>query len=212
MRLYDPVHGRVLIDGHDIRSFSVATLRSQISVVLQDSLLFAASVWENIGYGAPAATREEIEKAACLASAHEFIQTLPQGYDTVLGERGVTLSLGQRQRIAIARAAVRQSPILLLDEPTNGLDEENEAAVIEALEKLACGRTTFLITHDLRFASRADRIFYLDRGTLLEDGSPEELLVGQGRYAKLYQLQAGTRDIQPRHMEAAPLTWRASSF
>ena len=212
LRLYDPVHGRVLIDGHDIRSLTVATLRSQISVVLQDSLLFAASVWENIGYGAPAATREEIEKAARLASAHEFIQALPQGYDTVLGERGVTLSLGQRQRIAIARAAVRQSPILLLDEPTNGLDEENEAAVIEALEKLACGRTTFLITHDLRFASRADRIFYLDRGTLLEDGSPEELLVAQGRYAKLYRLQAGTRDIQPRHIEADRLIGRASSF
>ena len=212
LRLYDPVHGRVLIDGHDIRSFSVATLRSQISVVLQDSLLFAASVWENIGYGAPAATREEIEKAARLASAHEFIQALPQGYDTVLGERGVTLSLGQRQRIAIARAAVRQSPILLLDEPTNGLDEENEAAVIEALEKLACGRTTFLITHDLRFASRADRIFYLDRGTLLEDGSPDELIVAQGRYAKLYRLQAGTRDIHPRHIEPDPLTWRAGSF
>jgi ATP-binding cassette, subfamily B, bacterial len=115
----------------------------------------------------------------------------------VLGERGVTLSLGQRQRIAIARAAVRQSPILLLDEPTTGLDEENEAAVIEALEKLAVGRTSFLITHDLRFASRADRIFYLDGGTLIEDGSPEELLIAQGRYATLYRLQAGPSKPQP---------------
>jgi len=198
LRLYDPVHGRVIIDDQDIRSFTLATLRSQISVVLQDGLLFAASVWENIGYGAARPSREEIVSAARLANAHEFIQALPQGYDTVLGERGVTLSLGQRQRIAIARAAVRQSPILLLDEPTTGLDEENEAAVIEALEKLAIGRTTFLITHDLRFASRADRIFYLDGGTLVEDGSPEELLVAQGRYATLYRLQAGPSDTQPR--------------
>jgi ATP-binding cassette, subfamily B, bacterial len=191
LRLYDPVHGRVLIDGDDIRSFTLATLRAQISMVLQDSLLFAASVRENIGYGAASPGRDEIEAAARLANAHEFIQALPQAYDTVLGERGVTLSQGQRQRIAIARAAVRQSPILILDEPTTGLDEENEAAVIEALEKVAEGRTTFLITHDLRFAARANRIFYLNDGTLVEDGSPAHLFVGDGHYAKLYRLQTG---------------------
>jgi ATP-binding cassette, subfamily B, bacterial len=185
VRLYDPVQGRVLIDGHAIRDFTLGSLRSQISVVLQDSLLFAASVWENIGYGVQNAEKEQIEAAARLANAHTFIQALTDGYDTVLGERGATLSHGQRQRIAIARAAVRRSPILLLDEPTTGLDEENEMAVIEALEKLAEGRTTFLVTHNLRLAARADRIFYLDDGRLLEDGSPAELLVSEGRYATL---------------------------
>jgi ATP-binding cassette subfamily B protein len=200
LRLYDPVHGRVLIDGEDIRSFTLPTLRAQISVVLQDSLLFAASVWENIGYGAANAGREEIEAAARVANAHEFIQALPQGYDTVLGERGVTLSQGQRQRIAIARAAVRRSPILILDEPTTGLDEENEAAVIEALEKVAAGRTTFLITHDLRFAARAERIFYFKEGTLVEDGAPADLLVGDGHYAKWYRLQ--TNPLAPTARDA----------
>lgn len=172
LRLYDPVHGRVLIDGQDIRTFSLGSLRSQISVVLQDSLLFAASVWDNIGYGATNVGQEQIEAAARLANAHDFISALPQGYDSILGERGVTLSHGQRQRIAIARAAVRQSPILIFDEPTTGLDGENQAAVIEALEKLATGRTTFLITHDLRLANRADRILSLEGGRVREQGSP----------------------------------------
>jgi ATP-binding cassette subfamily B protein len=190
VRLYDPVQGRVLMDGQDLRDFTLASLRSQISIVLQDSLLFAASVWENIAYGVQTADKHEIEAAARLANAHQFIQNMPQGYDTVLGERGVTLSHGQRQRIAIARAAIRRSPILLLDEPTTGLDEENEASVVRALEKLAQGRTTFLITHDLRLAARADRIFYLDEGKLAEDGSPAELLVSEGRYATLLRAQA----------------------
>src|SRR5205807_5751316 len=120
------------------------------------TLLFAASVWENIAYGARDAPRAEIEAAARLANAHEFIQALPQGYDTILGERGVTLSGGQRQRIALARAAIRKAPILILDEPTTGLDMENERAVLDALERLARGRTTFYIVHDLQLAARAD--------------------------------------------------------
>jgi ATP-binding cassette, subfamily B, bacterial len=190
LRLYEPVQGRVLFDNQPIRDFTVASLRSQISVVLQDSLLFAASVWDNIAYGVEQSDKEQLEAAARLANAHGFIQDLPQGYDTVLGERGVTLSHGQRQRIAIARAAVRRSPILILDEPTAGLDEANESAVIDALEKLAEGRTTFLITHDLRLAARSDRLFYLDDGRLLEDGSPSELLLSKGRYAALFQVQA----------------------
>src|SRR5262249_41935452 len=118
LRLYDPCEGRVVLDGRDVRDYTLASLRAQISVVLQDSILFAASVWDNIAYGAPGATREEIEAAARLANAHDFIQALPKGYDTILGERGVTLSHGQRQRIAIARAAVRKAPLLILDEPT----------------------------------------------------------------------------------------------
>jgi ATP-binding cassette, subfamily B, bacterial len=190
LRLYDPTAGRVLIDGQDARSFTLASLRAQVSVVLQDGLLFAASVRDNIAYASPGATAEEVEAAARLASADGFIRALPQGYDTVLGERGVTLSHGQRQRLAIARAAVRKAPLLVLDEPTTGLDEENERAVVEALGRLARGRTSFVVTHDLGLASRADLILYLDRGGVAERGTHDELMALDGRYAALYRLQA----------------------
>jgi ATP-binding cassette subfamily B protein len=190
LRLYDPSEGRILIDGRDVREYTLASLRAQISVVLQDTILFAASVRDNIAFGAPGASAEAIEEAARLANAHEFILNLPQGYDTVLGERGVTLSGGQRQRIAIARAALRRSPILVLDEPTTGLDEENERAVLEALERLAQGRTTFVVAHDLELATAADLILYLEKGRVLECGSPADLLNGDGRYATLYRRSA----------------------
>ncbi|CAN5268461.1 ABC transporter ATP-binding protein [soil metagenome] len=192
LRLYDPNWGCVIIDGRDIRRYTVESLRNQISVVLQDNILFAASLRENIAYGVPEATPEAIEDAARLANAHDFIQKLPEGYDTLVGERGVTLSGGQRQRIAIARAAIRESPILILDEPTTGLDEENEQAVNEALTRLARGRTTFVIAHDLTFATRADLILYIEGGRLVESGSHAELLEAAGRYATLYRLQAKT--------------------
>jgi ATP-binding cassette subfamily B protein len=162
--------------------------------VLQDTLLFAASVRDNIAYGAQNATNEEIEKAARLANAHEFIRAMPAGYDTPLGERGVTLSAGQRQRIAIARAAVRRSPILILDEPATGLDEENQRAVLEALERLAEGRTTFSVTHDLQHAARADLILYLEHGRVSERGTQHELLQTNGRYANLFRLQNSAFD------------------
>jgi ATP-binding cassette subfamily B protein len=194
LRLYDPMQGRVLIDGRDVREYTLASLRSQISVVLQDTLLFAASVRDNIAFGAQNATTEEIEKAARLANAHEFIQALPAGYDTPLGERGATLSAGQRQRIAIARAAVRRSPILILDEPATGLDEENQRAVLEALERLAEGRTTFSVTHDLQHAARADLILYLEHGRVSERGTQHELLQTNGRYANLFRLQNSAFD------------------
>ncbi|HKC46444.1 MAG TPA: ABC transporter ATP-binding protein [Gemmatimonadales bacterium] len=193
-RLYDPVTGCVRIDGRDIRAYTIASLRGQLSVVLQDTLLFAASIRENIAYGAPEASSEEIEAAARLANAHGFIEMLPQGYDTAAGERGVTLSTGQRQRIAIARAAIRHAPVLILDEPTVGLDGENERAVIEALERLAAGRTTFLITHDLQLASRADLILYLDGGHVCERGTHATLMRAGGRYAMLYRLQSAGAD------------------
>ncbi|OGO34081.1 MAG: protein tyrosine phosphatase [Chloroflexi bacterium RBG_16_54_18] len=192
LRLYDPVHGHVKIDRRDIRSYTLESLRTQMSVVLQDSILFAASVWDNIVYGAPSATRDQIEAAARMANAHQFIEALSQGYETELGERGVTLSHGQRQRIAIARAAIRQAPILILDEPTVGLDEENESAVIEALERLAFDRTTFVITHDLKLAARADLILYLENGHLLESGTHYDLMQAGGRYATLFTMQSGT--------------------
>jgi ATP-binding cassette subfamily B protein len=203
LRLYDPVRGHVKIDGRDIRTYTLESLRAQISVVLQDSILFAASVWDNIAYGAPAATCDQVQAAARLANAHEFIRALPQGYDTVLGERGVTLSHGQRQRIAIARAAMRQAPLLILDEPTTGLDEENERSVIEALERLTRDITTFVVTHNLHFASRADLILYLEGGRVLERGSHRELMRAKGRYACLYALQASSPDSAAMKLAAA---------
>jgi ATP-binding cassette subfamily B protein len=165
-RLYDPSEGRVLIDGRDIRFFTLASLRRQISVVLQDTTLFAISIRENIAIGAPEVSDDEIRAAARLARAHEFIEALPEGYDTVVGERGVTLSTGQRQRIALARATLSGSPILILDEPTSGLDEENSQAVMQALKNLAAGKTVILITHQMKEAAPADRIFRIERGVL----------------------------------------------
>lgn len=195
LRLYDPVQGRVVVDGRDIREYTLMSLRAQIGVVLQDTVLFAASVWDNIAYGAPSATHEAIETAARLANAHEFIQALPQGYDTILGERGVTLSHGQRQRVAIARAAIRRAPLLILDEPTTGLDEENHRAVVDALRRLAVGHTCFLVTHDLQFAARADLILYLEGGRVLERGTHAELMDINGRYATLHRLQLATGNL-----------------
>ncbi len=182
-RLHDPVSGRVTIDGRDVRDFTLASVRSQVSFVLQDTLLFAASIRENIAYGAPEAAEEDIVRAAQQAAAHDFIMAQPDGYDTVVGERGVTLSVGQRQRIAVARAAISHSPILVLDEPTTGLDEDNQKVVLDALTGLARGRTTFMITHDLRDAQRADLVLVLDRGRIVEAGSHEKLLRAGGWYA-----------------------------
>lgn len=193
LRLYEPDQGTILIDHQDIRRYTLESLRTQMSVVLQDSLLFAASVWNNIAYGASTATEADVIAAAKLANAHEFIMNLPQGYDTILGERGVTLSGGQRQRLSIARAAIRQAPILILDEPTTGLDKANEQEVIDALERLSVGRTTFLIVHDLELAARADFIVYMERGRLVERGTHEALMHLNDRYAALYRLQATER-------------------
>ncbi|HVS30095.1 MAG TPA: ABC transporter ATP-binding protein [Thermoanaerobaculia bacterium] len=189
LRLYDPIEGRVLIDGHDVREYTLASLRSQVSVVLQESVLFATPVWDNIALGCSKANDERVMEAARIANAADFIGRLPDGYETVVGERGVTLSGGERQRIAIARAAVRQAPIILLDEPTTGLDEENHRLVAEALDRLTTGRTAFIVAHDLSFAARADRILYLDGGRIAEEGTHQELIKANGRYAALYGLQ-----------------------
>ncbi|MBW4511336.1 MAG: ABC transporter ATP-binding protein/permease [Scytonematopsis contorta HA4267-MV1] len=189
LRLYDPEAGRILIDGQDIREYTIDSLRQQVSVVLQDSVLFAVSVRENIAYGKLGATDKEVEQAARLANAHEFIMNLPQDYDTILSERGGTLSGGQRQRIAIARAAIRQAPIVILDEPTTGLDNASERTVNAALEKLTEGRTTFVISHNLRAVQNADVILYVEEGRILEQGTHKELMGLGSRYATLYRMQ-----------------------
>ena len=184
-RLYDPVKGRVLIDGTDIRHVTLESLRMQISVVLQDTLLFATSIEENSAYGAPGSSNSQIRQAAKLANIHEFIESLPDAYATQVGERGVTLSVGQRQRIALARAALRKAPLLILDEPTSSLDQQNRHAVLKALHKISANRTTFMITHDLKEIEHADVILHIENGVLIESGSHSELMSLNGTYAKL---------------------------
>ncbi|MGL5064394.1 MAG: ABC transporter ATP-binding protein, partial [Microcoleus sp.] len=205
LRLYDPLEGNIFIDGHDLREYKVDSLRQQISIVLQESVLFAVSVKDNIAYGCLNATDAEIKAAARLANAHDFIEGLPQGYDTILGERGATLSGGQRQRIAIARAAVRQSPIVILDEPTTGLDQENERAVSEALERLTQNCTTFWITHNLKAAEQADTILYIESGQVLEQGTHYELLKLGGKYAAMYAVQAAIGNNSPNEADSFAL-------
>jgi ATP-binding cassette subfamily B protein len=189
LRLYDPLLGQVYIDGRDIRDYQITSLRQQISIVLQDSILFGATIRENIAYGTINATDEDIEQAARLANAHDFIMKLPQGYDTLMSERGSTLSGGQRQRIAIARAAIRKARIVILDEPTVGLDNHSEKLVNEALTRLTTGTTTFLITHDLRASVNFDQILYIENGQIIEQGTHAELIQQDQRYAALYKLQ-----------------------
>lgn len=193
LRFYDPTSGRILIDGRDIRDYQLASLRAQIRVVLQESLLFGVSVRDNIGYGAVGAAEDEIEAAARLANADEFIRELPDGYDTIIGERGCTLSGGERQRIALARAALSPASILIFDEPTTGLDKENECAVRDALANITHGKTTLLITHDLELVEHADLIFYFENERIVECGSHEELVRLGGRYAAMYALQSLSR-------------------
>lgn len=176
LRLQDPVSGCVLIDGHDLRDLTLESLRAQVAIVLQESVLFAATVRENIAHGRPDATDAEIEAAAWTANAHAFIAELPERYDTVLGERGASLSGGQRQRIAIARAALRDAPIVVLDEAMAGLDAVSERAVREALGRLTAGRTTFVIAHDLETVADADLMAWFEGGRLVEVGSPREII------------------------------------
>jgi subfamily B ATP-binding cassette protein MsbA len=191
-RFYDPVSGSVRIDGVDVRDYTLSSLRDQISFVLQDTLLFRATIWDNIAYGRPDADPEDTVRAATLANAHDFITAMPQGYATMVGDRGMSLSGGQRQRIAIARALVRDTPILILDEPTAALDAASEQAVVEALDRLMAGRTSIIIAHNLNAVRRADVIFVVKGSEIVEYGTHEALLARGGLYAELYQIQAAS--------------------
>ena len=201
-RFYDPNTGIVKIDGTDVRRFQQESLRQQISFVLQETLLFHAPVSYNIAYGKPNASPDEIVRAAMLANAHEFIERLPQGYDTVIGERGMMLSGGERQRIAIARAMIRNTPILVLDEASSGLDAASEKAVFDALDRLMKGKTSIVITHHLSTIRTADVIFVVDNGEIIERGNHASLLTRGGVYARLHGLRSGPkrppRKLQPR--------------
>jgi subfamily B ATP-binding cassette protein MsbA len=194
-RFYEPVRGRILIDGVDTREIKLPALRSLTGIVSQETVLFHDSVRNNIAYGAPGKyTQQQIEAAARAANAHDFIVELPRGYDTLLGERGTRLSGGQRQRLAIARALLSDPPILILDEATSALDTESERLVQEAIDRLLRGRTVFVIAHRLSTIAHADQILVLDRGEIVEQGSHAELLARRGAYYRLYSLQFGDAD------------------
>jgi ATP-binding cassette subfamily B protein len=188
-RFFDPSAGVVEIDGVDLREYKLKSLRSQIAMVLQPPLIFPLSARENIAYGRPGAADRDIEHAARLAQIHDLITSLPEGYDTVIGESGVLLSEGEKQRITIARALLRDAPILILDEPTSALDVSTEAQVMTGIERLMAGRTTFIIAHRLSTVMRCDRIIVLRDGTIVEDGTLAELLRRDGTFAHYYQTQ-----------------------
>ena len=205
-RYYDPVEGRVLADGTDIRAYTVRSLRDQIAVVPQEPILFGASVRENIAYGRLDASEADIVAAAEAANATEFVRRLPEGLETLVGERGVKLSVGQRQRIAIARALLRDARLLLLDEATSSLDNESEFWVQQALDRLMRGRTTIVIAHRLTTVERADRILVLDRGRVVEDGAHAELIAQGGLYHRLYERKFSDRSVgQSPQSNPAPL-------
>jgi subfamily B ATP-binding cassette protein MsbA len=188
-RLFDPWHGQVLLDDVDLRTLQLRSLRAHVALVLQDPFLLPLSVADNIAYGRPGANQADIVHAAQAANADEFIRRLPHGYDTVIGERGATLSGGEKQRLAIARALLKDAPVLILDEPTSALDAQTEALLLEALERLAQDRTTFVIAHRLSTIRRADRIAVLDHGQLLEIGTHQALLDARGAYQRLHAAQ-----------------------
>ncbi len=200
-RFYDPRAGRVLLDGHNLRDLTVKTLRHHIAVVIQEPILFTTTIRENIAYGRPDASMEELVAAARAANAQDFINALPDGYESAVGQRGMRLSGGERQRIAIARAFLKDAPVLILDEPTSSVDSRTELVILDALDRLMEGRTTFIIAHRLSTVRRADQILVIDEGRIVERGTHAELLVRNGLYAQFFRIQA--RGL--RHSEATEL-------
>jgi ATP-binding cassette subfamily B protein len=195
-RFYDPTEGRISIDGADLRALACEDVRRHIGMVLQPPIVFPTTIHDNIAYGRPDASRAEVEAAARVAQAHAFIAALPDGYDTVVGEQGATLSEGERQRLTIARAILRDTPILILDEPTSSVDVTTEASIMDGLEALIAGRTTFVIAHRLSTVRRADRIVVLDHGAIVEQGTLAELLARGGIFAGMYATQFGRERVQ----------------
>ncbi len=186
-RFYDPTSGGVFLDGQNLRELTKKSLRAQIGMVLQDTVLFSTTIKENIAYGRPGATNQQIIEAAKRAQAYDFILKMPQGFDSAVGERGSHLSVGQRQRIGIARAFLKDAPVLLLDEPTSALDPGTEHAIMETISELMRGRTTLIITHRLATIHSLGRIVVLEHGTIAEQGTGQELLASAGAYSKLYR-------------------------
>ncbi len=207
-RFYDPSAGRILLDGTDLRDLTLESLRAQMSLVLQEPLLFTGSIKENIRYGRLEASDEEVREAARAANAHDFIKRLPKRYGTKLGERGAKLSGGERQRICIARAFLKDAPILILDEPTSSIDSRTEATILEALERLAEGRTTFMIAHRLSTVRSASQILVVSGGEIVERGTHDELLRLRSLYCLLHEMQDGGRDGERRRSRARPLRAR----
>jgi subfamily B ATP-binding cassette protein MsbA len=201
-RFFDPTQGRLLIDGHDLRDVTLASLREKVGIVTQETVLFNDTVRNNIAYGQPHVAMKEVEAAARAALAHDFIKSLPKGYDEIIGERGVRLSGGERQRIAIARALLKDAPILILDEATSALDSESEALVQSALHNLISGRTVFVIAHRLSTVRRADRIVVIENGAIADIGNHEDLMAKLGTYRRLYELQFA--DFEPKMEPAQP--------
>ena len=194
LRFYDVTGGAVKIDGLDVSKVTQASLRRQTGIVLQDMILFSGTIAENIAFGNPEAARAEVEAAAKVANVHEFIMTLPQGYDTEVGARGVTLSQGQRQLVSIARAVLVNPRILILDEATSSIDTRTEELVQDAIAKLLKNRTSFVIAHRLSTLTQADKVLVIQQGQIIEQGTHRELIAQQGVYANLYALQLGTKD------------------
>jgi subfamily B ATP-binding cassette protein MsbA len=200
-RFFDVTAGRLLIDGQDVRDVTLASLRAQIGIVTQETVLFNDTVRNNIAYGQPHVSQKDVESAARAALAHDFIIEMPNGYETIIGERGLRLSGGERQRMAIARAILKNAPILILDEATSALDSESESLVQSALQNLVVGRTVFVIAHRLSTVRRADRIVVLENGTISDVGAHEDLMKKLGTYRRLYDLQF----LEVDHPRAAPV-------